>query len=388
LVLACIYGCLRFLVGLLALKLRYRDREVELLLLRHELSVLRRTVKKPRLQPADRMILAVLARRLPRQAWGRLLVRPETVLGWHRALVRRKWAGFGRRRGPDQPRIDEDYRQLILRLARENPRWGYLRIRGELLKLGLVVSATSIRSLMQKHGIPTSPRRSGLSWREFLRVQASAILATDYFTVDTWNLKRLYVLFFMEMSTRRILWFGVTESPSQEWVSQQARNLTWELQEQGSQAKFLICDNDNKFPFAFEHVLVGNGLKVIRTPLQAPKANAHAERWVGRARRECMDWLIIGGRRHLERVLEEYVDHYNSEHPHRGLRLHTPNGQAPGASATGAIFCRSRLGGLLREYSRARRCTSTSFCRASRSRRGRAIVSERMASLTKQRGEQ
>jgi hypothetical protein len=182
-------------------------------------------------------ILAMLARRLPRQAWGTLLVRPETVLGWHRALVRRKWAGFGRRRGPGRPRIDEDCRQLILRLARDNPRWGYLRIRGELLKLGLVVSATSIRNLMQKHGIPTSPRRSGLSWREFLRVQAAAILATDYFTVDTWNLKRLYVLFFMEMSTRRILWSGVTESPNQEWVSQQARILTWELQEQGSQAK-------------------------------------------------------------------------------------------------------------------------------------------------------
>ena len=135
------------------------------------------------------MILAVLARRLPRRAWGGLLVRPETVLGWHRA--RRKWAAFGRRRGPGRPRIDEDFRQLILRLARENPRWGYMRIRGELLKLGQVVSATSIRNLMQKHGIPTSPRRSGLSWREFLRVQATAILATDYFTVDTWNLKRL-----------------------------------------------------------------------------------------------------------------------------------------------------------------------------------------------------
>ncbi len=146
-VLACVYGCLRFLVGLLALKLSYRDREVELLLLRYELSVLRRTVKKPRLKPADRMILAVLARRLPRLAWGRLLVRPETVLGWQRALVRRKWAAFGPRRGPGRPRIDEDCRQLILQLTRENPRWGYLRIRGELLKLGLVVSATSIRNL-------------------------------------------------------------------------------------------------------------------------------------------------------------------------------------------------------------------------------------------------
>jgi hypothetical protein len=136
------------------------------------------------------------------------------------------------------------------------PTLGYMRIRGELLKLGHVVSATSIRNLMRTRGIPRSPRRSRLSWCEFLRAQASAIAVTDYFTVDTWNLKRLYVLFFIELATRRILWYGVTAKPNQEWVSQQARNLTWQ-QEQGSQAKFLICDNDKKFPFACEDVLAG-----------------------------------------------------------------------------------------------------------------------------------
>ncbi len=148
-VLACIYGCLRFVVGLLVLGLEGdSEREVQLLLLRHELSVLRWSVKKPMLNPADRMILAALAMRLPRRAWTGLLVRPETVLGWYRALVRSKWAAFGRRRGPGRPRIDEECRQLILRLARENPRWGYLRIQSELLKLGRMVSATSIRNLM------------------------------------------------------------------------------------------------------------------------------------------------------------------------------------------------------------------------------------------------
>jgi putative transposase len=353
LVFACIYDRLRFFVGLLVLRLDGGgDREVELLLLRQELTVLRRTVKKPRLKQADRMILAVLAMRLPRRAWGALLVRPETVLGWHRAVVHRKWAAFARRRGPGRPRINEECRQLILRLANENPRWGYMRIRGELLKLGHVISATSIRNLMRTRGIPTSPRRSRLSWREFLRAQASAIVATDYFTVDTWNLKRLYVLFFMELGTRRILWFAVTANPNQEWVSQQARNLTWKLQEQGSRAQFLICDNDKKFPFAFEHVLAAQGVRVIRTPLQAPKANAYAECWVGSARRECLDWMIIRGRRHLEGVLEEYVDHYNYARPHRGLQLHPPNGQFHRVSATGAIRCRARLCGLLREYSR------------------------------------
>jgi transposase InsO family protein len=352
LILACIYSCLRFLVDVFMLKLDRVDHEVELLLLRHELSVLRRTVKHARFRPADRMILAAVARKLPRSAWGALLVRPETVLGWHRALVRCKWAAFGRRRGPGRPRINEECRQLILRLAKENPRWGYIRIRGELLKLGYVVSATSIRNLMQKHGIPTSPRRSGLSWREFLSAQASAIVATDYFSVDTWNLRRLYVLFFMQLSTRRILRCGVTENPNQEWVTQEARNLTWELQEQGSQAKFLICDNDKKFPFAFEHLLAGEGVRVIRTPLQAPKANAHAERWVESARRECLDWLIIRGQRHIEHVLEEYVDHYNNARPHRALQLHPPNRRLSRVNPEGAIRCRPRLGGLLREYSR------------------------------------
>ena len=144
----------------------------------------------------------------------------------------------------------------------------------------------------------------------------------------------------------------MTENPNQEWVSQQARNLTWKLQDQGSQAKFLICDNDKKFPFAFEHVLAGEGLSVIRAPLQAPKANAFAERWVGSARRECLHWLIVGGQRHLGQLLDEYVDHYNNERPHRGLQLHPPNGRLHGGIVTGAIRCRSRLGGLLREYSR------------------------------------
>jgi hypothetical protein len=187
----------------------------------------------------------------------------------------------------------------------------------------------------------------------FLRAQASAILAADYVTVDTWNLKRLHVLFFMELGTQRILWFGVTENPNQEWVSQQARNLTWELQRRAYPAKFLICDNDKKFPFAFDRVIAGEGVRVIRTPLQAPKANAHAERWVGSARRECFDWVIVRGQRHAELVLEEYIDHYNKERPHRALQLHPPNGQVCGASAKGAISCRPRLGGLLREYSRA-----------------------------------
>jgi putative transposase len=328
LVLACVYGCLRFVVGLLVLRLNgNRDREVEFPLLRHELSVLRRSVKKPRLAPADRMLLTTLARRLPRRTWGGLLVRPETLLAWHRALVRRKWAALGRRRGPGRPRIDDECRQLILRLARENPRWGYIRIRGELIKLGYVVSATSIRNVMHERGLPSSPRRSGLSRREFLKAQASAIVATDYFTVDTLNLKRLYVLFFMELATRRILCFGVTESPNQEWASQQARNLIWQLQEPASQIRYLICDNDKKFPFAFERVLgladrwwlavTSSGYWTSTSTITTtsdPIADFNSDLRMAKA--------VESARRGKLAVAKDWVDWFANTHARRTLLLH------------------------------------------------------------------
>lgn len=350
--LAGAYACLRFVLDLVLMRLPQAERDAELLLLRHELSVLRRSVKRPRLRMWDRMILSALAIRLPRSTWSTLIVRPETVLGWHRALIRRRWAAYGRRGRPGRPRMPEECWQLILRLARENPRWGYIRIQGELLKLGHVISPTAIRNLLRRYRVPTSPQRSKLSWRRFLRAQASAIVAADYFTVEIWNLKRLYVLFFMELGRRRILSFGVTSNPNQAWVSQQVRNLSWRLQELGLPVRFLICDHDKKFPFAIEHVLAAEGVRVIRTPIQAPVANCYAERWVESVRRECLDWLIILGRGHLERVLDEYVDHYDRARPHRALQLQPPDGQVSQGSQAGEVACRVRLGGLIREYSR------------------------------------
>ncbi len=229
--LAGVYACLRLILDLVLVRSPRTERDAELLLLRHELSVLRRSVKKPRLRMWDRMILSALAMRLPRSKWSALIVRPETVLGWHRALVRRKWAAYGRRGRPGRPGMPAECRQLILRLATENPKWGYLGIRGELLKVGYAVSPTAIRNLLRRNGIPTSPHRSKLSWRQFLRAQASGIVAADYFTVETWNLKRLYVLFFIQLGRRRIVTFGVTANPDQAWVSQQVRNLSWQLQD-------------------------------------------------------------------------------------------------------------------------------------------------------------
>ena len=350
--LAGAYTCLRFLLDLVLTPLPKAEREAELLLLRHELSVLRRSVKRPRLRTWDRMIMSALAMRLPRSSWGALIVGPETVLGWHRALIRRKWAVYGCRARPGRPRMPEECRQLILRLTNENPRWGYVRIQGELLKLGYAISPTAIRNLLRRHRIPTSPHRSKLSWRQFLRAQASSIVAADYFTVDIWNLKRIYVLFFMELGRRRILSFGVAANPNQAWVSQQVRNLSWQLQDRRLPVQFLLCDHDKKFPFAIEAILAAEGVRVIRTPIQAPVANCYAERWVESVRRECLDWQIILGRGYLERVLATYIEHYNRARPHRGLQLQPPERQVGRVSQIGQIKCRVRLGGLIREYSR------------------------------------
>ena len=197
-----VYSLIRVLMDVMVT--RRRDQgglQAEVLALRRQEQVLERQIRRVRWGPADRMILAALRERLPRSAWAGLLVRPETVLGWHRALVRRKWAAYRGRPRRGRPPIPNEVRQLIIRLARENPSWGYFRVRGEMLKLGHAVAATSIRSILLAAGIPPSPRRSGMSWKQFLRAQAESVIAADFFSVDTVLFKRLYVLFFVHMST-------------------------------------------------------------------------------------------------------------------------------------------------------------------------------------------
>jgi transposase InsO family protein len=238
-------------------------------------------------------------------------------------------------------------------LAREKPLWGYLRIRGELLKLGHRVSTTSIRNLLRRHRILPAPRRAGITWRRFLRAHGKAILACNYFTVDTVLLKRLSILFFLEPASRRIVFTACSEHPGDGWAVQQARNLAWELQEAEIKARFLIHDRDSNFPATFDAVFRAEGLEVIRTPVRAPNANARCERWISSARRECLDWLLIVGRRHLEAVLAEYVEHYNGFRPHRSLELRPP--RAPTANpavVSGPVIRRARLNGLINEYSR------------------------------------
>jgi putative transposase len=328
-------------------------RDLELLALRHEVRVLRRRTKRLAWRPGDRLVLAALSRCLPRAGWHAFPVRPETLLRWHRELVRRQWAAIGRRRGPGRPLLPPACRDLVLRLATENPGWGYQRIRGELLKLGQQVSATAIRSLLRRHGVPPAPRRAAVSWRAFLHAHAAGVLACDFFTVETIRLQTLFVLFFIEVQTRRVFVAGCTEHPAAAWVTQQARHLTWQWDEEERRPTILIRDRDAKFAASFDTVFRAENVRVVRTPVRAPRANAVAERWVGTVRRECLDWLLILGSRHLDQVLSEYVAHYNAARPHRALELRAPLAPghlAPPRRPVEAVLRRDRLGGLIHEY--------------------------------------
>src|ERR671931_1839567 len=299
-----------------------RAKEVEILVLRHELQVLRRQVGRPRLRSADRALLAALSQVLPQARRRSLLVRPASLLRWHRALVRRRWT-YERRR-PGRPALLGPTRRLIVRLAAENPSWGYKRIHGELVGLGISLSASSVWNVLRRQGIEPAPRRASLSWREFLRQQAAGILECDFFTVETLWLRRLYVLFFIELARRRVHLAGVTANPNGAWVAQQARNLIMTLADQEQRPRFLIRDRDNKFTATFDEVFRSEGIRVIQTPVAAPRAKAHAERWVGSVRRECLDRILIVSRGHLERVLRAYVAHHNLHRPHRALKQQPP----------------------------------------------------------------
>jgi putative transposase len=350
-----LYWVLRRLLELLVLRMRSeRVKEIEILVLRHELQVLRRQVARVRVRPADRALLAAFAAMLPRERRRSLLVQPATVLRWHRELVRRRWRYAGG--APGRPSLAAQARELVLRLAAENPGWGYKRIHGELVGLGIGLSPSSVWNILRRHGVEPAPRRTSVSWSEFLRQQASAIIECDLFALETLWLRRLYVLFFIELGCRRVHVAGVTANPTGAWVEQQARNLIMTLDEQ-QRPRFLIRDRDRKFTAGFDEIFRSEGVQVILAPVAAPKAKAHAERWVRSVRRECLDWLLIVSRKQLERVLREYVQHYNAHRPHRALEQRPPLGKPPRPRSTVPtelrVRRRDRLGGLLHEYERA-----------------------------------
>lgn len=356
--LSFLYWALRRLVELVALQMRSeREKDIELLLLRHQLLVLQRQVARPQLRPADRALLAAFSRALPRAAWSSFIVTPATLLRWHRELVARRWTYSHRR--PGRPATAVEVRELVVRLARENPGWGYRRIQGELVGLGIKIAASTVWTILREAGIEPAPRRLETSWTEFLRRQAASIIECDFLTVDTIFLKRFYILFFIELASRRVHLAGVTANPDGAWVTQQARNLIMRLDDHGVSVRFLIRDRDSKFTRDFDQIFRSEGIRVIKAPVQAPRARAHAERWVGSLRQECLDRLLIVGRRHLEHVLGVYVPHYNTHRPHRALDQQPPVAKPPpgGERAPSGeplqldrLRRRDRLGGLLHEY--------------------------------------
>jgi len=308
-------------------------KDVEILVLRHEVAVLRRTNARPALTWLDRAMLSAL----------------RTLLRWHAQLVARRWT-YPRRRPGRRPTA-LPIRTLVLRMARENPRWGYRRIQGELVGLGHTVAASTVWKILKDAGLDPAPRRAGPTWRQFLAAQAHAILAIDFAHVDTVLLRRLYILVVIEHDRRRVHIAGITAHPTGAWVTQQARNLLMDLGDRADRFRFLIRDRDSKFTTAFDAVFVGADMRIIRTPIRAPRANAIAERFIGTLRRECLDHLLITGPRHLDLVLREYVQHYNGHRPHRALHQQPPAGGTPPRSEA-AIWPlrRDRLGGLIHEY--------------------------------------
>jgi putative transposase len=340
-------------VQLVRLAFRGQDElAIEVVILRHEVSVLRRQVARPALRPADRAVLAAFSRLLSALRRGHLFVRPETLLRWHRDLVRRRWTTSHAR--PGRPGLPGGTVALVVRLARENPTWGYRRIHGELATLGVKLAPSSVWAILGRPGIDPTPRRSGPSWLEFVHAQAASMIACDFFSLDTVLLRRLYVLFFIELDTRRVHLAGITANPTGQWVTQQARNLSFVLAERSRPVKFLIRDRDTKFTDSFDEVFRADGIEILKSPVRAPRANSVAERFVGSARRECLDRLLILGRRHLAKVLADYALRYNGHRPHRGLQqqsLFTVGAPPELIEPDPADLRRTEiLGGIIHEY--------------------------------------
>ena len=352
------------------IRLPDQEKIIEILILRQQLDILLRQQDKPiRANRAQKMMLAVLAAKLkdvtnkPANQLNSImrLFKPETVLGWHRALVRRKWTFAPQNRG-GRPHTNRTLEGLILRLAKENPRWGYGKIEGELCKLGFDASQTTIRDILKRHNIQPAPVRNGsICWKNLLTHYKDQLLACDFFTVKTVLLKTLYVFFFIEIGTRRVHLAEVTANPTQVWVTQQARQILWKLDDETPRLRFLIRDNDGKYSDAFNTVFTSEGFHVLPTPFRAPNANAYAERWVRTAREECLDHLLILNDAHLQRVLSEFTDrYYNVARPHQGIdqRCPIPYGQT---QHTGSIQRRNILGGILHDYYRSSAISTSTF---------------------------
>jgi transposase InsO family protein len=329
-------------------------RDAEILALRHQVLVLRRQIGRPQFTETDRTILAVLSQAFDRSRLDRvfLIVRPATVIGWHRRLVARRWTQPTTRK-PGRPPVRAEIRRLAIRMARENPTWGYRRIHGELHRLGYRVAASTVWKILRNAGVDPTPDRTGPTWAQFIRSQAKTVIATDFCCVDTVTLSRLHVLFFIEIRTRRVHLGGITTNPTGAWTTQAARNLLMRL---NRQFRFVVHDGAGQYSPAFDAVFTGADITPITTPPRAPQANAFAERWVRTLRHELLDRTLIWNRHQLQRLLVEYLEHYNTHRPHRGLDQHAPIEPhiVSGADLAPESVTRLRVcGGLINEYRKA-----------------------------------
>ena len=333
-------------------------KNAELLALRHENAVLRRNAGRVRYDPADRAWFAVLTRFIPRRRGAEVFpVTPATLLAWHRRLTGRKY-DTSKRRKPGRPATVRSIARLTIRLAQENPLWGYRRIHGELAKLGLTIAPSTIYKILRAAGIDPAPRRDGPTWRQFLHAQAAGILAVDFLHVDTAALARLYVLVFIEHGTRRMRIGGITAHPTGEWTVQQARNLALDLGERFGEFRFLIRDRGSNFTASFDAVFQATGTTILRTSVQAPRMNAICERLIGTLRREVLDRTLVLNQAHLRAVLAGYQGHCNTARPHQGIGQRVPDpGPGPRVTAADPGTCQIRrkpvLNGLINEYERA-----------------------------------
>jgi putative transposase len=340
-----------------------RDKDVEILALRHQITVLERQLGKEKLRfdASDRAFLAALLHRLPRDVLRtvRLLVRPDTVLRWHRDLVARRHAAGSRPKRPGRPRTARSVRALVLRLAWENPSWGYRRLHGELLVLGVKVAASTVWEILKEAGIDPAPERASSTWADFLRSQADALLTCDFLEAVTLTGTRMYVFAVIEHASRRIRVLGATARPTASWVTQAAKNLVMDLEDTGCRARFMIRDRDGKFPEMFDAVLADAGIEVALSGVRMPRMNSIMERWVQTCRRELLDRMLIWNQRHLLHALHEFEQFYNGHRPHQGIANARPLYPLP-AQVTDPdkltrlnIRRRDRLGGILHEYEHA-----------------------------------